>query len=243
MVISKKFSRNIAASSFLALSPFFLPAHASTVIGSYLPGDGWIEGELDIANTTLAKSMAIQNVFSAFTHTWDQLYWQSSNIHGSGATPLISWMPVDLSRPEDNLLVEIVDGNWDTYIDNWADAMVAWVQQYPQASQPQVLIRFAHEFNGNWYPYSNSPELYKAAWRHIHTRFEQRDSNQYVQWIWSANNVSADDYNDITLYYPGDDVTDWTSLDGYNWGSNYTCLLYTSPSPRDQRGSRMPSSA
>ena len=26
-------------------------------------------------------------------------------------------------------------------------------------------------------------------------------------------------------------------------GSNYPCLLYTSPSPRDQRGSRMPSSA
>ena len=26
-------------------------------------------------------------------------------------------------------------------------------------------------------------------------------------------------------------------------GSNETCLLYTSPSPRDQRGSRMPSSA
>ena len=25
--------------------------------------------------------------------------------------------------------------------------------------------------------------------------------------------------------------------------NNYTCLLYTSPSPRDQRGSRMPSSA
>ena len=25
--------------------------------------------------------------------------------------------------------------------------------------------------------------------------------------------------------------------------ANYTCLLYTSPSPRDQRGSRMPSSA
>ena len=27
----------------------------------------------------------------------------------------------------------------------------------------------------------------------------------------------------------------------YEW--NYHCLLYTSPSPRDQRGSRMPSSA
>ena len=30
-----------------------------------------------------------------------------------------------------------------------------------------------------------------------------------------------------------------------NWGDNdlMHCLLYTSPSPRDQRGSRMPSSA
>ena len=27
------------------------------------------------------------------------------------------------------------------------------------------------------------------------------------------------------------------------WVVDYTCLLYTSPSPRDQRGSRMPSSA
>ena len=28
-----------------------------------------------------------------------------------------------------------------------------------------------------------------------------------------------------------------------NSKESYTCLLYTSPSPRDQRGSRMPSSA
>ena len=27
------------------------------------------------------------------------------------------------------------------------------------------------------------------------------------------------------------------------WDDNWGCLLYTSPSPRDQRGSRMPSSA
>ena len=29
----------------------------------------------------------------------------------------------------------------------------------------------------------------------------------------------------------------------YKLEYHYTCLLYTSPSPRDQRGSRMPSSA
>ena len=30
---------------------------------------------------------------------------------------------------------------------------------------------------------------------------------------------------------------------GTNGTQSYDCLLYTSPSPRDQRGSRMPSSA
>ena len=33
------------------------------------------------------------------------------------------------------------------------------------------------------------------------------------------------------------------SLAGRNLRTRFCCLLYTSPSPRDQRGSRMPSSA
>ena len=36
--------------------------------------------------------------------------------------------------------------------------------------------------------------------------------------------------------------TDFIGTNGEN-GGKYSCLLYTSPSPRDQRGSRMPSSA
>ena len=34
----------------------------------------------------------------------------------------------------------------------------------------------------------------------------------------------------------------WADIVGYE-GQYQVCLLYTSPSPRDQRGSRMPSSA
>ena len=37
-------------------------------------------------------------------------------------------------------------------------------------------------------------------------------------------------------YFVDDDVK-------VSWQQVYDCLLYTSPSPRDQRGSRMPSSA
>lgn len=214
-------SRILTCCGLLAAGIFQLPAQASTVLGAYLPGDGWQPGEMGVMNSSLVKPLAIQNVFSAFTHTWDQLYWQSTYIHESGATPLISWMPIDISRPDDNLLEEIVAGNWDAYIDSWAMAMLAWVEQYPVETRPTILIRFAHEFNGNWYSYANTPDLYKEAWRYTHQRFEQSGANQHAQWVWSANNVSADDFNDITLYYPGDDVTDWTSLDGYNWGSNY----------------------
>ena len=48
------------------------------------------------------------------------------------------------------------------------------------------------------------------------------------------------------------DAGEYISDTGAHWltvqfptlrGAAYTCLLYTSPSPRDQRGSRMPSSA
>ena len=54
------------------------------------------------------------------------------------------------------------------------------------------------------------------------------------------------------LYHGGGEL--WMNMSNTPWHSDvlgdperdpdfYTCLLYTSPSPRDQRGSRMPSSA
>ena len=52
--------------------------------------------------------------------------------------------------------------------------------------------------------------------------------------------------NDVERYwtttYPR--ISDGKSFEPVKGGYHpYTCLLYTSPSPRDQRGSRMPSSA
>ena len=42
----------------------------------------------------------------------------------------------------------------------------------------------------------------------------------------------------------GIDEQHWQNFVAMGWTAmSFTCLLYTSPSPRDQRGSRMPSSA
>ena len=41
----------------------------------------------------------------------------------------------------------------------------------------------------------------------------------------------------------GKGIAEVFAAHGANVAFTYSCLLYTSPSPRDQRGSRMPSSA
>ena len=60
----------------------------------------------------------------------------------------------------------------------------------------------------------------------------------------AGDNCTADQVLNLTVTpKPEDAVTSITicSDETYTWAVN--CLLYTSPSPRDQRGSRMPSSA
>lgn len=196
-------------------------AQADVMLGASLPNDGFSRPVIAEFNQKIQKELAYVNVFSAFSHDWDNLYWQSSNVVAEGAMPMISWMPIDLSRRDDNLLPEIAIGMWDDYLTLWGTKLLAWVNSYPEAERPRLSIRFAHEFNGNWYPYSNTPVAYTAAWQHIHDMFTEMGVNEHVDWVWSASKTNVDDYSDFTVYYPGDDYVDWTSLDGYNWGSNY----------------------
>ena len=58
-----------------------------------------------------------------------------------------------------------------------------------------------------------------------------------------VDNASTDASSEwVSLHYPDIKLVQNNKNYGYAGGCN-NCLLYTSPSPRDQRGSRMPSSA
>ena len=62
---------------------------------------------------------------------------------------------------------------------------------------------------------------------------------RHIDHYWIVSDISQLSYGNSHMYaYPGITPDMLIVLDAY-----YTCLLYTSPSPRDQRGSRMPSSA
>ncbi len=218
---NKYISRLFVVVGFTAALSTTANVQADVMLGASLPNDGFSRTVIADFNQVNQKELAYVNVFSAFSHDWDNLYWQSSNVVAEGAMPMISWMPIDLSRREDNLLPEIAIGMWDDYLMQWGTRLLAWVNSYPDSEQPRLSIRFAHEFNGNWYPYSNSPVAYTAAWQHIHDMFSEMGVNDHVDWVWSASKTNVDDYGDFTVYYPGESYVDWTSLDGYNWGSNY----------------------
>lgn len=202
--------------------------HADTMLGAYVQGDGWTLSEIDGWNTAANKPMAITNLFSNFDYNWGNLKYQANNIVSRGAVPMITWMPVISARPKANLLTEIVNGQWDAYINGWINGFKKWRSAVPAGRQSRIMLRFGHEFNGIWYPWSNDPQNFKAAWHYIHDKFELAKINPYIDWVWCANNTDVDNVKDITQYYPGDLYVDWTSLDGYNFGSNYSWSTWKS---------------
>lgn len=200
---------------------------SDTMVGAYLPYDGWSVTQMATFNQNSNKQAAFINLFSTFSHKWHtHLKYQSNNIASVGATPMISWMPIDNSRSSTNILPEIVNGDWDSYLTQWAAGLQSWINTQPTGAS--IMIRFGHEFNGNWYSYGDDPSNFVAAWQYIHDFLELEGVNDYIQWVWCANYVSVDSHNDITLYYPGNTYVDWTGLDGYNWGSNYSFTQWKS---------------
>ena len=108
-------------------------------------------------------------------------------------------------------LSTIIDGEHDEYIDRFATAV-------RDLGLP-VAIRFAHEMNRNWFPWSeerngNQRGQYVAAWRHVHDRFTSLGATNAV-WIWSPNVVTARPSVRLAPLYPGDDYVDWMGMVGY----------------------------
>ena len=124
--------------------------------------------------------------------------------------PVITWEPWEPWTDWYARLADIAEGKEDDRIGQWAE-------QARRFRRP-ILLRFAHEMNGDWYPWSvgkdpaQRPEDYVAAWRRIHALFQERRADN-VRFVWSPNFEPVDN---LASYYPGDDVVDWIGLDVYN---------------------------
>jgi hypothetical protein len=141
--------------------------------------------------------------------TWE-LFWPSKNPNNA--------RPVDSSGYE--AMDAIVAGKHDAYISDFALAVKAY--------QKPVLIRFMHEFNGNWYVWSGNknggfkggPEKVIAVWHYVVDQFKNLGADN-AEWIWAPHGPSIDRtteaWNDVKNYWPGTAYVDWIGLDGYNF--------------------------
>jgi mannan endo-1,4-beta-mannosidase len=72
---------------------------------------------------------------------------------------------------------EIAAGSQDRYIRAFATTLKAY--------DGTVWLRYAHEMNGIWYPWSHGPRAYVRAWRHVVGLVRSIAPN--ARFVWSAN--------------------------------------------------------
>ncbi|KAJ3046597.1 hypothetical protein HK097_000715 [Rhizophlyctis rosea] len=122
----------------------------------------------------------------------------------------------------------------------------------------QIMLRFGHEMNGNWYKYGQDPQAYVSLWRRMATRV--RAATNRTALVWAPNTAGgypfpggaytpskADPRFDqmdtnkdgvlnsqddpFTPYYPGDTYVDWIGISAYYFGPGTSGSNTTSASP------------
>jgi beta-mannanase len=78
----------------------------------------------------------------------------------------------------------------------------------------RVELRFAHEMNGDWYPWAGDPETFRRAWSRVHQRIAAVAPR--VAMVWSVNDTDQPAQNALERYWPGDGQVDIIGIDGYN---------------------------
>ena len=108
---------------------------------------------------------------------------------------------------------DIARGVQDGYITRFATSLAAF--------PGQVELRFAHEMNGRWYPWSRDPANYKRAWRRVVRLFHQSGARN-VRFVWSANaNLyqPRETWRRVTRrYWPGSRYVDAVGMTMINFG-------------------------
>jgi hypothetical protein len=216
---------NLAAACVaLALASGVAAAQSSAKAGE--GNRAWIglfteKGPEDMAETRslekqIGKRFASLMWFTDFEHPFPAK--AAKNAAAAGAVPNITWEPWFWSDNGKISLADINAGTWDAYITEWGKAAAKF-------GKP-LFIRWGHEFNGDWYPWSvakngQDPKAYIAAYRRVHDLVVRAGAKKAL-WVWCPNSgsVPASDWNDPLETYPGDGYVDWIAIDGYDFDGN-----------------------
>jgi mannan endo-1,4-beta-mannosidase len=101
---------------------------------------------------------------------------------------------------------DILHGAQDPYIRRFARSLATF--------RGTVYLRYAHEMNGDWYPWSLEPRFYVLAWRRLVRLFHAVHADN-VRFVWSVNPNQYQGkrpwLSHLRLYWPG---TRWVDYVG-----------------------------
>jgi hypothetical protein len=99
--------------------------------------------------------------------------------------------------------VDIARGAQDGYVRRFARALAGF--------RGVVYLRYAHEMNGFWYPWSTGPHAYVLAWRRVVRIFRQEGARN-VRFVWSVNPSlylpRSQWHRHFSRYWPGGSYVD-----------------------------------
>ena len=122
---------------------------------------------------------------------------------------LVSWEPWKPVPPELGAVAQfrpqpgyrnrdIARGAQDAYILAFARSLATF--------RGRIDLRYAHEMNGTWYPWSHDPVGYRRAWRHVVRLFRAAGARN-VRFVWSVNPSLFLPYRawlrSVRVYWPG----------------------------------------
>jgi hypothetical protein len=202
------------------------PATSALRFGVGTPGGPLASAELDEVAALAGEAPSIILSYKDFNQAPPLAELEAAR--SRGAVVLLTWEPWawggGTSQPAYSL-DRITTGDFDPYLRQWGQALANW-------GHP-VMLRFGHEMNGNWYPWSeqlngNGPGDYVAAWRHVHDVLALTGAAN-VSWVWNPN-VPYWGSAPLDALYPGASYVDAVALDGYNWGTSAAWSTWVSPS-------------
>jgi Glycosyl hydrolase family 26 len=150
-------------------------------------------------------------------------WWQEAERRGIREL-LVSWEPwrpvptklgvLKQSAPQRGYRnVDIANGKQDRYIRRFAADLADF--------DGIVYLRFAHEMNGFWYPWSRDASNYRRAWRRVVTLFRRAGATN-VRFLWSVNPNLYDTPQGMLRstqpYWPGSSYVDAIGSTMINFG-------------------------
>jgi hypothetical protein len=208
-----------------------------------VPGQGALFGvNLDLGTKPLAEYSrdlglrpAVSVSFTGFPYTTQEktdLRHAVAQIRADGQMMLLTLEPM---------------GGLDVVTAGAAEALADDLAEFNADGVP-VIVRFAHEMNGSWYPWSQQPARYITAFRTVAAAVHAHAPGSAMMWApnygggypfaggrfkaepgsvdFTALDTDAD--GALTMsddpyapYYPGDAAVDWVGMSLYHWGSAY----------------------